>query len=220
MPTRSPATRRSDILLAAERLFAEHGFHGVTLRQIAAAADVPLALVGYHYGQKHELFEAIFDRWHGTIEERLAGLKAARAAPRDERLARVVQAFVEPVLRLRASPDGECYARLVARELSHARDDTDRVLRRHFDPLARATIDALLALRPAATRAQAAWCYQFMLGALLHHLSDTRVQRLSDGQAVPGDAQAAPLLQAFMLAGIDAVLPLRKTASPSRRPRP
>ena len=53
--------RRQAILLAAEKLFAQHGYHAVTIRDIATEAGVPLALVGYYFGPKHELFFAVFD---------------------------------------------------------------------------------------------------------------------------------------------------------------
>ena len=66
--------RRHAILLAAEKLFAQRGYHAVTIREIADEAGVPLALVGYYFGPKHELFVAIFEHWSHTIEERLAGL--------------------------------------------------------------------------------------------------------------------------------------------------
>ena len=80
------------------------------------------------------------------------------------------------------------------------------MLRDFFDPLARAFTDALAAALPRATRAQAAWGYQFALGALLHHLSDTRVARLSGGANRPGDPAAAPLLNAFITGGLRAAL--------------
>jgi len=208
--------RKSAILLAAEKLFAQHGYDAVSLRRIADEARVPLALVGYYYGQKHELFEAVFAHWQGTIQERLDGLRRALAAPARERLARIVEAFTQPVLRLRASAEGEYYARMVARELFHARGHTDRVLREFFDPLAHAFIDALHGAMPGASRADVAWCYQFMLGALLHHISDDRVQRLSRGQCRPADPAVAPMLDRFILGGIQAAAPrshpLRRSA--------
>ena len=200
--------RKAAILLAAERLFAQRGYHGVSLRQIAAEAGVPVALVGYYYGAKHELFHAIFAHWQPTIEARLALLRdaVARTQAQPDALQRIVSAFVEPVLQMRASPEGEFYALLVSRELLYVRDETDRVLREFFDPLAHAFIDALHAARPQASRAQAAWGYQFALGALLHHTSDRRVQRLSQGANQANDAAAAPLLIRFITAGIDAAL--------------
>lgn len=199
--------RKQAILLAAERLFAQHGYHGVSIRQIADEAGVPLALVGYYYGQKHELFQAIFDHWGSTVAERLAELQVAIDTPERQRLARIVAAFIEPVLRIRASAEGEYYALLVARELSHVREDTEQVLRRWFDPLATAFIDALHALMPHTSRGQVAWCYQFMLGALLHHMSDNRVIRLSRGEVQGRDAQARQLLIDFIVGGIRAALP-------------
>ncbi|URI05851.1 TetR family transcriptional regulator [Aquincola tertiaricarbonis] len=205
--------RKQAILLAAEKLFASHGYHAVSLRQIAEEAGVPLALVGYYYGQKHELFQAIFQHWSKTLEERLVGLNEAMAAPPRQRLQRLVVAFTTPVLKLRASPEGEYYAMLVARELYHSREETEQVLRAHFDPLAHAYIDALEQLLPGADRATAAWAYQFMLGTLLHHLSDNRVERLSRGQARAGDPAVAGLLQNYIVGGLRAAFVPRAAAT-------
>lgn len=213
--------RKQAILLAAEKLFARHGYHAVTIRQIADEAAVPLALVGYYYGQKHELFHAIFEHWNRTIEERLAALQSVSHDPRDpETLRRIIDAFTGPVLKLRASAEGEYYALLVARELYHALEETDRVLRAYFDPMAHAFIDALQEALPHATRGQVAWCYQFALGALLHHLSDTRVERLSLGESHAGDPEASVLLVTFITGGIRAALPPpAPPASPSKTTR-
>ena len=200
--------RKAAILLAAEKLFAQRGYHAVSIRQIAQEAGVPLALVAYYHGQKHELFHAIFEHWNDTIEERLAELHRIPDAAHDPHtLARIVEAFVGPVLRLRASAEGEYYALLVARELYHTTAETDRVLRAYFDPMAHAFINALNAALPHAARGQVAWCYQFALGALLHHLSDTRVERLSRGESVAGDPAAGTLLNDFIVGGIKAALP-------------
>ena len=211
--------RKAAILLAAEKLFAQQGYDVVSLRQIAEEAGVPLALVGYYYGQKHELFEAVFAHWQGTIEQRLAGLRDAMAAPPRERLARIVEAFTGPVLRLRASAEGEYYALMVGRELYHARPHTDRVLRDFFDPLAHAFIEALQAALPHAGRGDVAWCYQFMLGALMHHISDERVERLSQGRCRVADPAAAPLLNRFIVGGIQGALPAPPRSLPTTTTR-
>ena len=206
--------RKQAILLAAEKLFAQKGYHAVSIRQIAEEAGVPLALVGYYYGPKHELFHAIFAHWNATIQERLAGLAAARASKLRNKLAAIIEAFIRPVLRMRASAEGEYYALLVARELYHANAETDRVLRAYFDPLAHAFIDALHEIAPHAARGQVAWCYQFALGALLHHLSDGRVERLSRGENKSGDPAAAGLLARFIEGGLRAALaPTRGAAA-------
>ena len=216
--------RKQAILLAAEKLFAQKGYSAVSIRQIADEADVPLALVGYYYGPKHDLFHAIFAHWSNTIDERLLLLAQARNGKGNRRtLERVVLAFIEPVLRLRASAEGEYYALQVARELAYRTPDADRVLVDYFDPMAHAFIDALHEICPASSRADAAWAYQFALGALIHHISDTRVQRLSRGENAPCDLGAKPRLAKFISAGIWALLapPLPRSRSfattPSRR---
>lgn len=224
-PQAAPARpdRKTGILLAAEKLFAQRGYHAVTIRQIAEEAGVPLALVGYYYGQKHELFQAIFAHWNSTIEERVNGLRAVTLDPQNpQTLPAIIASFIGPVLRLRSSSEGEYYALLVARELYHATAETDEVLRAYFDPLAHAFIDALNVALPQATRGQIAWVYQFALGSLLHHISDTRIERLSRGENATGDPAAAALLAGFIVGGIRAALPDPCSIPPSntRRPKP
>jgi AcrR family transcriptional regulator len=211
-PDTARPDRRAAILLAAERLFALHGYHAVSIRDIADEAGVPSALVGYYFGPKDELFHAIVMHWRGTVDARLDGLRTALRAPPSRRLRAILRAFVEPVLALRASAEGEYYALLVARELFHRRPETERALTELFDPMAQAFVDALHEVLPGTTRGQAAWAYQFALGALLHHISDDRVERLSHGQNRRSDPAAAPLLLDFIVGGIRAAL------HPRRRP--
>lgn len=215
--------RRAAILLAAEKLFALNGYHAVTIRQIAQEAGVPLALVSYYFGQKHELFHAIFEHWNHTIAERLAALQTVRdQAQAPAYLERVIAAFVEPVLRLRASPDGEWYALLMTRGQNEPGQEADRALRQYFDPMAHAFIDALMACFPGCGKARMAWCYQFMLGALLHHIADARVTRLSGGVNRPNDPAAQPLLSAFIAGGMRQAmaLPFAQPEQPGPPGRP
>jgi AcrR family transcriptional regulator len=61
-PKKAPVRNgRERILDAAEQLFAQRGFYGVPLRDITQAAGVDVALVGYHFSGKRELFAAVFE---------------------------------------------------------------------------------------------------------------------------------------------------------------
>jgi AcrR family transcriptional regulator len=63
---------KEQLVLVAERLFAQHGVKGVSLRQIGAAAgNANNSAVQYHFGSKHQLVQAIY-------EYRLTGLCARR----------------------------------------------------------------------------------------------------------------------------------------------
>ena len=211
--------RRHNILLAAEKLFARYGYHAVSLRQIADEAQVPLALVGYYFGQKHQLYRAIFEHWSGMINERLAALDEAMAEEGGHRLVRLVEAFIAPVVRLRASEEGEYYALLMTRGLALQSEEEDAIIREFFDPMAQAFIQAfhstLAAEFPGVTQGQVAWCYQFALGALLHHIGDGRVHRLSQGENRPSDPAAMPQLVAFVAHGMRGAI--RETAQAAKR---
>lgn len=199
--------RRRDILLAAERLFAQRGYHAVSLRDIAAEAGVQVALLGYYYGAKHELYHAIFESWQPSIELRRAQLdEAMRAADAPDALERVIAAFVDPLVALHADPEGQYFAKMAARDLAAPTEASDQAQREFFDPMAHAFIDALQRLFPHCSRADVAWGYQFMLGAVLHFLSDQRIERLSRGTAVAGDPARKEMLKAFVAAGFRGAL--------------
>lgn len=198
--------RRQNILDASQRLFARFGYHAVTIRQIAAEAKVPLALVGYYFGQKQELYDAIFAHWSSTVAQRSADLREALSITKGEQLQHIINAMVVPVVRMRSSAQGASYALFLTRGLTQQGLEEDRAIREFLDPVSAEFITALhgaLAHEyPGFTHAQAAWGYQFALGALLHYLSDQRVNRLSNGANPPGDPAVEPQLVAFITHGL------------------
>lgn len=64
---RTATDRYSAILQAAERLFGERGYHGVSIDEIAAAAGVSKGLVFYHFTNKKALVEHILKDAVGTV---------------------------------------------------------------------------------------------------------------------------------------------------------
>lgn len=56
------ADSQERILNAATLLFAEHGYHGVSTREIANAVGLNVATVSYHTGSKAELYRRVFER--------------------------------------------------------------------------------------------------------------------------------------------------------------
>ena len=53
--------KREHIMNTAVSLFAVNGFEGTSVRDIAAAADVNLAMINYYFGSKEKLFESIVE---------------------------------------------------------------------------------------------------------------------------------------------------------------
>ena len=94
------------LLLTAERLFAENGFAGVSLRQVGAeAGSANNSAVSYHFGSKEGLVDAIFAYRLPQLLRRRE-LLAARLHPGDLRAR--IEAHLLPLLELAEAPDG-CY---------------------------------------------------------------------------------------------------------------
>jgi len=102
---RADQTAAAAIRIAALELFAERGYSGVTIRQIAAAAGVSPALVIHHYGSKEKLRGVLEERVAAFVESMLAEL--ARA-PDEGGSASVAELFAD---RLEREPAMAGYVR-------------------------------------------------------------------------------------------------------------
>ena len=62
-------TKREDILLAAEHVFAERGFKGTTVRAVAQKAGIANSLIFYYFKNKLVLYEAVFQSFFEQLED-------------------------------------------------------------------------------------------------------------------------------------------------------
>ena len=62
---------REKFLRTAKRLFIEHGYHGLAMREISEALGVSKAALYYHFKDKEELFLAILNTNLNEIENGL-----------------------------------------------------------------------------------------------------------------------------------------------------
>ncbi|MFF8022041.1 TetR/AcrR family transcriptional regulator [Streptomyces sp. NPDC007896] len=126
---------KEQIVLAAERLFAEHGLDGVSLRQISTAAgNGNNTAVQYHFGTKQHLVQEIFEYRLPELNER-RGLLVARRRPDD--LRSWVECHLLPVLE-QGEQEGSHYLSFVAMLQQYGRRD---VFERLSAELSRPTTD-------------------------------------------------------------------------------
>ena len=76
---RDPQGTRQALLQAGATLFAERGFDGVSIEDVADGAGVNKALISYHFGGKRALYAAILESAFSSMAERLHGIE--RDAP-------------------------------------------------------------------------------------------------------------------------------------------
>jgi AcrR family transcriptional regulator len=106
-----PRSTKEQIVLAAERLFAERGYEGVSLREISVAAGSGNnSAVQYHFGSKEQLVVAIFENRLTYIDDRRAVL-LAQLEPRHIRA--WVECYVLPLLE-QGEIDGSHYMSFIA----------------------------------------------------------------------------------------------------------
>jgi AcrR family transcriptional regulator len=164
-------TTKERLLAAAEKLFAERGFEGVSVRDLAAEADVNVAAVNYHFQGKENLYKMVL--LHRLHFKREASLAALAAAPRDKTgrpdLEGLIRSFVSQYLEeILGAPHGENFMRLVAWELHDPRRGGETFLRELVIPVHEALSDALVRAAPGLSREAASWAIMSLIGQIVH----------------------------------------------------
>lgn len=184
---------RAKLLGAAEALFAERGFYGVTTREVATHAGVDDALIYYHFKNKRALFDAVLERRATVLHEaRHASLVRYAAAAGDQvTVEGAIAAFINPLINLSKTSDlgWKSYFALVAQL-----DNTPwggEIIHRYFDPVVYELIDLIKKALPATPEVELYWAYNFLAGSMMLALSETaRVDQLSGGRCRASDLDA------------------------------
>jgi AcrR family transcriptional regulator len=94
--------RREQLLLVGRALFAEKGFEGTSVEEIASRADVSKPVVYEHFGGKEGMYAVIVDREVQALLDALTGALSMRGHPKQlvERAALALLGYIED------SPDG------------------------------------------------------------------------------------------------------------------
>ncbi|MDQ1125072.1 DNA-binding transcriptional regulator YbjK [Microbacterium sp. SORGH_AS 505] len=149
-PRRTDPERRDRIVDACLEVIAESGVAGASARRIAAAADVPLGSVTYHFVTMDALLREAFTRFSETVSDRFVA-RMAEAQTRDAAATAIVELIEFDVLADRGELvlTHELYT-LAAhdpgyRSLTNAWMARSRAaLEAHFDPATARILDALI----------------------------------------------------------------------------
>lgn len=119
---RNASPGRTEILHAATREFADHGYDGATTAGIARRAGVTQPLVHHHFGSKRGLWSAVVAELFRDLEAEFEHtLAALGGAPREERLRAMLRALVRfsgrrpelsRLIRTESSAGGEAFEAL------------------------------------------------------------------------------------------------------------
>lgn len=122
---------RAKLVDAAARLFTEHGFEGVTIRDLENAAGVQRGLLAYHFKDKKSLWQAMADETFGELQEQInPRLELIADLSAREQIAYIVRFYV------RFSAKHPQFPRLLAQEARHESWRLDYILDEHVRPIA------------------------------------------------------------------------------------
>jgi len=128
---------RDRLLNEAEDLFAQRGYHAVSVREITKAAASNLAAVNYHFGNKQNLYLEVFrSRWlprASRIQQSFRQSLQKDASPTPKM---VVQSLARAFLEGPMSTDERTrHLKLISGELAQPTEAFDLVVEQVFRPL-------------------------------------------------------------------------------------
>ncbi len=88
--------KQIQILEIAEKLFAEHGFDGTSVRDIAKNADINVAMISYYFGSKEKLFESLILYRAGDLRIQLENLSKEETTP-VEKLNKILDLYITKI---------------------------------------------------------------------------------------------------------------------------
>lgn len=216
---------RDTILDAGEVTFADLGYAGTTLREVAEKAKVTQALISYYFGSKYGLFEEVFLRRGRKISDaRMENLDALKSSGKALQVRDILYAFFTPTLALRGTPEGRAFIRLQARLHTEPPEISYKLRNEAYDISTRTYVEALWSALPHLSEKDIYWRVTLMVGAYMYAFSDThRLEQLAKGVCNPEDAnEILAQITEFVTGGLsmpsaDAVA--TKTRKPAARRR-
>jgi AcrR family transcriptional regulator len=162
------------LVSAASGLFAEHGFHGTTIRDIAARAAVNVAAGNYHYGSKKALYLEV-------LREQFAGIRATLRAGGAEwssaelarlgrpELERRLRARIKVMLDLLIGPPPGLHGTLMQREMCDPSEALPVIVTEFIAPMMSEMGEIVVRLVPGAGRKAVERCVFSIIGQALFY---------------------------------------------------
>jgi len=179
---RHPGTK-DRLIAAATELFAERGFQGTTIRDIAERARVNVAAGNYHFGSKKALYLEVLRAQFAAIRAELRRRGATRPEAELARLTRaeladVLRARVRTMLDLLLGPPPGPHGALMQREMCDPSEALPVIVDEFVRPMVREMVATVVHLAPRLDARTIERCvfsiigqaifYRFTMPATLH----------------------------------------------------
>ncbi|MBU1247656.1 MAG: CerR family C-terminal domain-containing protein [Proteobacteria bacterium] len=200
------------LLIAAVDVFGAKGFQSATVREICQAADVNVAAVNYHFGDKEQLYATvlryIFDHYESRRDPELSAIANSGATP-EERLRAHIKVGVKQTYDMDCDNCGKCdgtgkdecapYS-IFLMEMAHPSPYLDEVVQTYIKPDSDQLLDILTDyFEGKASPELIGHCANSVWGQILHQAMcwpiDVRLHGLEAAINIAPDALAEHIFQ-------------------------
>lgn len=190
---REEADARTRLVDAAERLFAEHGYHAVSLRTIMGIAQVNVSAAHYYFGSKKNLLQAVLDRRAAPINqarrERL--VRCIDSHGKVASVEKILEAYIGPALEVCSDPGGWLFVRVSALASVDPSPDVQDIMQSTYDDTAKLFVTTLKRACPRLKAGDLYWRLSCVYGAMLYlRANNGRIARVLNKKTGSLDAQA------------------------------
>ncbi|RZJ31789.1 MAG: TetR/AcrR family transcriptional regulator [Flavobacterium sp.] len=92
--------KQRKILSAAEILFAENGFDGTSIRDIAKEAGVNIAMISYYFGSKEKMLESLMFSRMSDLKIQIMNLRNEASSPL-EKIEKLIEIYIARICKNR-----------------------------------------------------------------------------------------------------------------------
>lgn len=164
---------KEQILNTAEKLFAEKGFAGTTLRGVIREAEVNIAAVHYHFGSKEKLFGAVVQR----VAKQITQAQQQQLASYENReqptsVENILEAFIAPPLQI--IPQMGEMGVIRAQFMGRCRTEplpVQQLVEKEFSENHQCFLDILQRVLPNQTRSELQWKLDLAIAVLVRVLT-------------------------------------------------
>jgi AcrR family transcriptional regulator len=158
------------LLEAAERLFLERGYDGVSVRELTEAAGVNVASVNYYYGGKQGLFVESLRMWfRKAAVRRITALKQGAGSGARPDLRGALRQYLDVTFRemLSCKKTGQIL-KIADNESTAYRVMVDVIIEEMARPLREALGGMIRVAEPSVTDERVVLCLTSIMGQVLH----------------------------------------------------
>jgi len=214
------AETKPRVLRAATHLFAERGFHGTKVRDIAAHAGANVAAGHYHFGSKRDLYVEVLRACFAEVRGILARSGVQPDPATLDRMSRpALERLVEKRMALMLSnllgPPPSAHGTLMLREMLDPSDALPIVVAEFVEPMIAETAQIVRRLAPELDAERVRWCVASTMGQAFFYRATLPASLRAFGLSVFSPAyirRLAAHIADFSTGGIARVAARRRSA--------